>query len=70
MDDPLFVEFLETHGQENILKDIEEVNKSDDLSTQKIIDEKPTNKIANTDISDFEVWSCFYKIYLKLLFYK
>lgn len=55
MNDPLFAEFLEAHGQEKILKDIAEEDKIEELSTQKIIDEEPTNKIANTNISDFEV---------------
>lgn len=58
LSDPLFAEFLEAHGQEKILKDIEESDKAEELSTQeKTNEEEPTNKIANANISDFEV--CF-----------
>lgn len=54
----MFTEFLEAHGQEKILKDINEEMKTDEeSSTQKEIDEEPSNKIANADISDFEVCS-------------
>lgn len=62
MNDPLFAEFLEAHGQEKILKDIEEKNEGspEKLSIQEKTDEEPTNKIANADISDFEVCTYFY----------
>lgn len=62
MNDPLFAEFLEAHGQEKILKDIEEKDEGspEKLSIQEKTDEKPTNKIANADISDFEVCTYFY----------
>lgn len=55
MSDPLFAEFLEAHGQKTILKDIEEGDKSENVCTQEKFDDEPTNKIANADISDFEV---------------
>lgn len=52
----MFSEFLEAHGQENILKDIVELDKVEELSTQEQTnEEEPTNKIANAAISDFEV---------------
>lgn len=54
MSDPLFAEFLEAHGQEKILNDIKE-NTTEESSVQENIEEEPTNKIANADISDFEV---------------
>lgn len=62
MNDPLFAEFLEAHGQEKILKDLEEESeeKLDELSIQEKTDEEPMNKIANADISDFEVCIYFY----------
>lgn len=56
LNDPLFAEFLEAHGQEKILNDIKDEGKTEELSSQeKTIDEESTNKIANADISDFEV---------------
>lgn len=63
MNDPLFAEFLEAHGQEKILKDIVEEDKTEDLCNHEVIDEESTNKIANANISDFEVRNCFYKMY-------
>lgn len=51
----MFAEFLEAHGQKKILKDIEERDKSENVCTQEKFDEEPTNKIANADVSDFEV---------------
>jgi len=51
----MFTEFLEAHGQEKILEDIKNEDKVEESSTQKEIEEEPTNKIANADISDFEV---------------
>jgi len=51
----MFTEFLEAHGQEKILKDLNNKDKTEESSTQKEIDEEPTNKIANANISDFEV---------------
>jgi len=51
----MFTEFLEAHGQEKILKDLNKDDKTEESSTQKEIDEEPTNKIANANISDFEV---------------
>lgn len=50
----MFTEFLEAHGQEKILKDIKNEDKAEE-STQKETDEESTNKIANANISDFEV---------------
>jgi len=55
LNDPLFAEFLEAHGQDKILKDIEEKDKTENLSIEEIIDKEPTNKIANANVSDFEV---------------
>lgn len=55
MNDPLFAEFLEAHGQEKILKVIKEEDKAEESTTQEITDNEPVNKIANADISDFEV---------------
>ncbi|XP_001949363.1 probable RNA-binding protein 19 isoform X1 [Acyrthosiphon pisum] len=54
LSDPMFTEFLEAHGQEKILKDLNNEDKTEESSTQKEIDEEPTNKIANANISDFE----------------
>lgn len=60
----MFVEFLEAHGQEKILKDIKDEDKIEELSSQETTaDEEPTNKIANADISDFEVCNLFYSIH-------
>lgn len=50
----MFAEFLEAHGQENILKDINKEVVPEE-STPKKSDDEPINKIANADISDFEV---------------
>jgi hypothetical protein len=50
---------LETHGQEKILKDIKEKCIPEEVSQEKS-DEVSINKIANADISDFQV-SYFYK---------
>lgn len=50
----MFAEFLEAHGQENILKDIKEKGIPEEIIQEKL-DEEPINKIANADISDFEV---------------
>lgn len=60
----MFVEFLEAHGQETILKDIKDENgevKTEESSFQEKTDEEPVNNIANADISDFEV--IYYKYY-------
>jgi len=51
----MFTEFLEAHGQEKILKDLNNEDNTEEASTQKEIDEETTNKIANANISDFEV---------------
>jgi len=51
----MFTEFLEAHGQEKILKDIKNEDKAEESSTQTETDEESTNKIANANISDFEV---------------
>lgn len=54
----MFAEFLEAHGQEKILKDIKDEDITEELSSQeKNVDDEPTNKIANADISDFEVYN-------------
>lgn len=58
MSDPLFAEFLEAHGQEKILKVIKEEDKAEESTIQEKTDEEPLNKIANADISDFEV--CYF----------
>lgn len=65
MSDPLFAEFLEAHGQEKILKVIKEENKAEESTIQEKTDEEPLNKIANTDISDFEVCNFSRKLYNK-----
>lgn len=54
LNDPMFTEFLEAHGQEKILKDIKNEDKAEESSTQTETDEESTNKIANANISDFE----------------
>lgn len=67
MSDPLFTEFLEAHGQEKILEDIKEEH-IEPLTKEKTDDDEPTNKIANADISDFEV--CGIKmIYMYMLYF-
>lgn len=53
--DPMFTEFLEAHGQEKILKDLNSEDKIEESFSQNEIDDEPTNKIANANISDFEV---------------
>lgn len=51
----MFTEFLEAHGQEKILKDLNSEDKIEESLSQNEIDDEPTNKIANANISDFEV---------------
>lgn len=51
----MFTEFLEAHGQEKILKDIKEVHITEESTQEKTDEEEPINKIANANISDFEV---------------
>ncbi|XP_050534142.1 probable RNA-binding protein 19 [Daktulosphaira vitifoliae] len=52
LDDPLFVEYLEVHGQDKILEKINEGNR--DTPNENEVENDPTEKIADADISDFE----------------
>lgn len=61
----MFAEFLEAHGQDKILKVIKEEDKVDESITQEKTDGEPLKKIANADISDFEVCNFSRKSYNK-----
>lgn len=50
----MFAEFLEVHGQEKVLEEIKE-DKVEEPLAQENTDDEHKNKIANADISDFEV---------------
>jgi len=47
----MFTEFLEAHGQEKILKDLNNEDKIKESLSQNEINDEPTNKIANANIS-------------------
>ncbi|XP_050436168.1 probable RNA-binding protein 19 [Adelges cooleyi] len=56
LDDPLFTEFLEAHGHENILDKVknEDELKNEELPFKSENKDESADKIANADISDFE----------------
>lgn len=53
----MFAEFLEVHGQEKVLEEIKEEDKVEEPLAKEKSDDEHINKIANADISDFEVYN-------------